>query len=439
MHIEVIGGGLAGCEAAFGAAERGASVTLYEMKPLRFSPAHKNENLCELVCSNSLKADRLDSAGGLLKAEMKLFGSITLEAAEKARVPAGGALAVDRDLFAEEITKRLSAHPRIEIVRREVIAIPRDAFVIVAPGPLADGALAEDIQSLTGDALSFFDAAAPIVYRDSIDMSCAFFGARYGRGDDDYINCPMTKEEYDAFYDALISAERAPVHGADVGAVFEGCMPIEVMASRGRETLLYGPLRPVGLRNPADDTRPYAVVQLRQDNKNGTLFNLVGFQTNLRWGEQQRVFSKIPALKNAVFARYGVMHRNSFIDSPRVLCGDFSLRAHQNLFFAGQITGVEGYMESAAAGILAGYNAVNRAMGRETIVLPPESMMGALARYISNDSAGSFQPMNANFGLLPPLPVRIRDKRARYEALALRSLDLLQKNILQKTNNLLLF
>lgn len=433
MHIEVLGGGLAGCEAAFAAAERGAFVTLYEMKPHRFSPAHKNENLCELVCSNSLKADRLDSAGGLLKAEMELFGSVTLEAAKKTRVPAGGALAVDRDLFAAEITKRIVSHPRIEIVRQEVTSIPRDAFAVIAPGPLVDGPLAEDIKSLTGDALSFYDAAAPIVYRDSIDMSCAFLGARYGRGDDDYINCPMTKETYDAFYDALISAERATIHQADRGAVFEGCMPVEVMASRGRETLLFGPLRPVGLRDPKDDKRPYAVVQLRQDNQNGTLFNLVGFQTNLKWGEQKRVFSMIPALKNAVFARYGVMHRNSFIDSPRVLSADFSLRSHNNLFFAGQITGVEGYMESAAVGILAGHNAVNRALGLETLVLPPESMLGALSRYVSGECAGTFQPMNANFGLLPPLPLRIRDKHQRYQALADRSLDLLRKKYFVET------
>ncbi len=430
MQIHVIGGGLAGSEAAFAAASRGATVYLYDMKPQRFSPAHQSESLCELVCSNSLKADRLDSAGGLLKTEMKLFGSVTLECAEKARVPAGGALAVDREVFSSLVTEKLSAHPNIHIIRQEVLSVMRDDIVIVAPGPLVDGALCADIQTLTGDALSFYDAAAPIVEKDSIDMQHAFFGARYGRGGDDYINCPLSRDEYDAFYEALVTAERAQLHEADTHAVFEGCMPIEVMAARGHDTLLYGPLRPVGIRNPHDDSRPYAVVQLRQDNLAGTLYNLVGFQTNLKWGEQKRVFSKIPALRNAVFARYGVMHRNSFICSPRVLSADFSLRANPNIFFAGQITGVEGYMESAASGIIAGINAVRRANGQETVMLPPESMIGALSHYISGDAKGNFQPMNANFGILPPLSERIRDKHARYTALANRSLDVLQKKIL---------
>ncbi len=428
MQIHIIGGGLAGSEAAWAAANRGAEVTLYEMKPVRFSPAHTSENLCELVCSNSLKASRLDSAGGLLKAEMEHFGSLTLTAAKETSVPAGGALAVDRVLFAESVTKRLYAHPNITVRREEIKEIPRDGITIVATGPLTDGALADDIRTLCGDTLSFFDAAAPIVQKDSIDMEHAFFGARYGRGDDDYINCPMTEEEYDAFYAALISAERAPQHDAEDLAVFEGCMPVEVMASRGRDTLLYGPLRPVGLRDPKTDKRPFAVVQLRQDNMQGTLFNLVGFQTNLKWGEQARVFSMIPALRQAEFVRFGVMHRNSFIASPKVLSPSFALRTFPNIFFAGQITGVEGYMESAASGIMAGINAVRALSGTSPLILPPETMIGALTRYISGESTGTFQPMNANFGILPPLPVRIRDKRERYMALSERSLAALEKN-----------
>ncbi len=429
MQIHVIGGGLAGCEAAFAAANRGCTVVLHEMKPVRFSPAHTMEDLCELVCSNSLKASRLDSAGGLLKAEMERLGSCTLLAAKKTSVPAGGALAVDRTLFAGEVTRCINEHPRITVVREEVTALPEDGIVIIATGPLTDGALAEKIRTLCGDTLRFYDAAAPIVERSSIDMKHAFFAARYDRGDDDYINCPMTESEYDAFYAALITAERAPLHEADNMKVFEGCMPVEVMAARGRDTLLYGPLRPVGLRDPETGKRPFAVVQLRQDNREGTLYNLVGFQTNLKWGEQKRVFSMIPALCNAEFVRYGVMHRNSFIRSPEVLSGDFSLRTDSRIFFAGQLTGVEGYMESAASGIMAGINAARRANGTETLVLPPETMLGALSRYISDTSCGDFQPMNANFGILPPLETRIRDKHARYLALSERSLAALPEKI----------
>ncbi len=428
MLIHVIGGGLAGCEAAYAAANRGCNVKLYEMKPNRYSPAHSMEDLCELVCSNSLKASRLDSAGGLLKAEMDLLGSCTLPAARKSSVPAGGALAVDRILFAKEVTRMLSNHPNIEIIRQEVLTLPKNGITIIATGPLTDGALAEAIRPLCGNTLRFYDAAAPIVERESIDMNHAFFAARYGRGDDDYINCPMTEGEYDAFYAALITAERAAQHEADSVKVFEGCMPVEIMASRGRDTLLYGPLRPVGLRDPKTDKRPFAVVQLRQDNKEGTLYNLVGFQTNLKWGEQKRVFSMIPALHDAVFARYGVMHRNSFINSPEVLSGDFSLRENPTVFFAGQITGVEGYMESAASGIMAGINAAKRAQGQDTVILPSETMIGALSRYISDSSCGGFQPMNANFGILPPLETRIRDKHARYQALSERSLSYLTEN-----------
>lgn len=427
MQIHIIGGGLAGSEAAWAAANRGAEVILHEMKPVRFSPAHTSENLCELVCSNSLKASRLDSAGGLLKTEMEHFGSLTCAAAKETSVPAGGALAVDRDLFAARVTERISSHPHITVIREEIRDIPKDGIVIIATGPLTDGPLAENIRALCGDTLSFFDAAAPIVQKDSIDMEHAFFAARYGRGDDDYINCPMTEEEYNAFYEALITAERAPQHdGADV-TVFEGCMPVEIMASRGHDTLLYGPLRPVGLRDPRTDKRPYAVVQLRQDNKSGTLYNLVGFQTNLKWGEQRRVFSMIPALRATEFVRFGVMHRNSFICSPKVLSPGLSLRAYPNLFFAGQITGVEGYMESAASGIIAGINATRLSEGISPLVLPPQTMIGALMQYITAESTGTFQPMNANFGILPPLSERIRDKRERYMALSTRSLEVLKK------------
>ncbi len=429
MQIHVIGGGLAGCEAAFAAASLGAKVMLHEMKPVRFSPAHHLEDLCELVCSNSLKASRLDSAGGLLKAEMERLGSITCAAAKETSVPAGGALAVDREAFAKAVTGRIESHPQITVVREEVTRIPEDGITIIATGPLTDGALAEEIRTLCGDTLSFYDAAAPIVEKDSIDMENAFFGARYGRGGDDYINCPMTEEEYAAFYEALTTAERAPQHAVDNLKVFEGCMPVEIMASRGRDTLLFGPLRPVGLRDPKTDKRPYAVVQLRQDNMQGTLYNLVGFQTNLRFGEQKRVFSMIPALRDAEFVRYGVMHRNSFIRSPEVLCADFSLRQNPNIFFAGQITGVEGYMESAASGILAGINAARRLRGEEALILPIETMIGALSHYIAESALGDFQPMNANFGILPPLPTRIRDKHERYLAMAERSLSVLAEKI----------
>ncbi len=428
MKITVIGGGLAGCEAAWYAANAGAKVVLKEMKPNKYSPAHKANKLCELVCSNSLKADRLDSAGGLLKKEMEMFGSVVCAAAAQTRVPAGGALAVDREKFADLVTDMLSRHPNIEIVTEEVKQIPREGVVIVAAGPLVEGELAQDIKELTGDYFSFYDAAAPIVTRESIDMESAFLGARYGRGGDDYINCPMTREEYYDFYTALITAERAELHeGIENPRVFEGCMPVEIMAARGEETLLYGPLKPVGLYDPKTGKRPFAVVQLRQDNREGTLYSPVGFQTNLKWGEQKRVFSMIPALKNAEFARYGVMHRNSFINSPQLLEKDFSLKSNRNIFFAGQITGVEGYTESAMSGILAGINAVRRCKGEEEFILPRETMMGALTDYVTGGATGDFQPMNANFGIIPPLETRIKDKKERYTALAQRSLELLGK------------
>ena len=426
-RVTVIGGGFAGCEAARALSRRGVKVRLYEMKPARFSPAHRREGLCELVCSNSFKAERVDSASGLLKAEMEKLGSLTVAAAKRARVPAGGALAVDRDEFSRIVTEELEKDENIEIIREEVCSIPDDGFVIVAAGPLASDALAEDIRRRFGDTLSFYDAAAPVVTAESVDMSRAFTQSRYDRGGaDDYINCPMNKAEFEAFRDALVSAEGASLHEIDVRRdVYEGCMPIEALAKRGADAIRYGPMKPVGLTDPATGRRPWANLQLRKENSAGTLLNLVGFQTNLKFGEQKRVFSMIPALENAEFVRYGVMHRNTFLDSPRVLRADFSVKDRPELFFAGQITGTEGYMESAAGGIIAGINAARRLRGRGTLVLPRETMIGALQRYISDATPKTFQPMGAAFGLLPPLDEKIRDKRERYAALAERSLELL--------------
>ena len=425
----VIGGGFAGVECAAQLAKRGISVDLFEMKPVRFSPAHKSDKLCELVCSNSFKAMRTESASGLLKAEMKLLGSVCVECAEKSAVPAGGALAVDRDIFASLVTEVTESNPLINVIREEITDIPEgyDA-VVVAAGPLVSDALAESIKKLTGNAfLSFFDAAAPVIEADSVDMDSAFYQSRYDRGgEDDYINCPMNKEEYEAFYEALVNAEIAELHEFDKKRVYEGCMPVEIMAKRGADTIRFGPLKPVGLRDPKTGHRPWAVLQLRKENKEGTMYNLVGFQTNLKFPEQKRVFSMIPALHDAEFVRYGVMHRNTFIDSPRLLNGDFSMKDYPHIFFAGQITGVEGYMESAAAGIMAGINAARRILGKETIILPPENMIGALSRYISDEFVKNFQPMGASFGLLPALPEKIRDKKERYGALADRSLEMLR-------------
>lgn len=425
----VIGGGFAGVECAAQLAKRGIEVDLFEMKPQRFSPAHKSDMLCELVCSNSFKAMRVESASGLLKAEMKMLGSICVECAEKAAVPAGGALAVDRDIFASLVTGITEKNEKINVIRQEITEIPTgyDA-VVIAAGPLVSDALAESIKKLTGNAfLSFFDAAAPVIEADSVDMDKAFLQSRYDRGgEDDYINCPMNKEEYEAFYDALVNAEIAELHEFDKKHVYEGCMPIEIMAKRGADTIRFGPLKPVGLRDPKTGHRPWAVLQLRKENREGTMYNLVGFQTNLKFPEQKRVFSMIPALHGAEFVRYGVMHRNTFLDSPRLLNGDFSMKEHPDIFFAGQITGVEGYMESAAAGIMAGINAARRILGKETLILPPENMIGALSRYISDEYVVNFQPMGASFGLLPQLPERIRDKKERYGALAKRSLEMLK-------------
>ncbi len=422
----VVGGGLAGVEAAKQLSKKGIKVKLYEMKPQKFSPAHKSPLFAELVCSNSLKAERLGSAAGLLKAEMRRFGSVCLEAADKAKVPAGGALAVDRDVFSEEITKAIEADENITIIREEVTSIPEDDIVIIAAGPLMSDALAEKISELCGKGfLSFYDAAAPIVTADSIDMENAFTQSRYDRGgEDDYINCPLDKEQYEQFYDALINAQSAELHSFDKKKdVYEGCMPIEVLASRGKDAMRYGPLKPVGLTNPKTGHRPWANLQLRKENKDGTMYNLVGFQTNLKFPEQKRVFSMFPALKNAEFVRYGVMHRNTFLNSPGLLSYDFSLKKLPHVYFAGQISGVEGYMESASSGILAGYNAARRLEGKEPILLPKITMMGALSQYISDESVKNFQPMGAAFGIVDPLDEKIRDKKERYEALAQRSMN----------------
>lgn len=419
----VIGAGLAGCEAAWQIAEAGYEVTLLEMKPEKFSPAHKNKNFAELVCSNSLKASRIDSAAGLLKEEMARLGSLTVPVARNCAVPAGGALAVDRNEFSQTITDMINSHPNITVENKlvEEISLDDDEILIIATGPLTEGKLGEAIQNLCGDYLSFYDAAAPIVMADSVDMQKAFGASRYDRGgDDDYINCPFNKAEYEAFIDELVNAEGAVVHDFDV---YEGCMPIEKLAKRGLDAPRFGPMKPVGLVDPNTGHRPWACVQLRRENSKGTMFNLVGFQTNLKFGEQKRVFSMIPGLENAEFVRYGVMHRNSFLNSPKLLNADFSLRSNPNIFFAGQITGVEGYMESAASGIMAGINAVRRAEGEEPLVLSEYNMIGALSQYISDESVTNFQPMGANFGVLPPIEPKIRDKRERYMALANRALE----------------
>ena len=431
--VKVIGAGLAGVEAAWSLAERGIEVELFEMKPKKFSPAHHMETFAELVCSNSLKAKRLESAAGLLKEEMRRLGSLCMQCADSCAVPAGGALAVDRDRFSLAVTEKINAHPLITVVNEEVTEIP-EGNVIIAAGPLASEKLSESISALCGTGLFFFDAAAPIVTAESVDPEFSFSASRYDRGgEDDYINCPMNKEEYETFHEALVNAQSAELHSFDKRKdVYEGCMPIEVLASRGKDAIRFGPMKPVGLRDPKTGHRPWAVLQLRKENKGGTLYNLVGFQTNLKFPEQKRVFSMIPALKNAEFVRYGVMHRNTYIDSPRLLSGDFSFRGRENLFFAGQITGVEGYMESAASGIMAGINMARRLSGKETVVLPEETMIGALSGYISDESVGNFQPMGANFGVLPPIEPKIRDKKERYLALAKRGIESLENIIRSK-------
>ena len=426
--VKIIGAGLAGCEAAWQLVKAGIPVELHEMKPQKYSPAHSMEGFAELVCSNSLKAERVENACGLLKEEMRRFDSIMMQAADVSRVPAGGALAVDRERFSEYITEKLKNHPLVSVVYGEVTEINPDEYTVIATGPLTSDGLSKEISRLTGcDKLYFYDAAAPIVTEESIDKSRVFRAARYDRGTADYINCPMTKEEYESFYEELINAETAPLKEFENSSVFEGCMPVEVMAKRGKETLTFGPLKPVGLVNPKtghDDA--YAVVQLRQDNSEGTLYNLVGFQTNLKWGEQKRVFSMIPGLENAEFVRYGVMHRNTYINSPKLLDKYYRMKKFPKLFFAGQITGVEGYVESASSGLIAGYNLAALINGMPMYEPDSRTCIGALALYISNPANDKLQPMNANFGIIDGLDVKIKKKADRYAKIAERALNVLK-------------
>lgn len=427
MNFNVIGAGLAGVEAAWQIANAGEKVTLIEQKPMERSPAHKSDDFAELVCSNSLKASRLDSAAGLLKEEMVRLGSLTVPVARGCAVPAGGALAVDRHIFSSAITEKIKAHPNITVKYEQAQDIPlsENNITVVATGPLTCGKMGESIRALCGGCLSFYDAAAPIVTAESIDMNIVFGASRYGRGgESDYLNCPFNKEQYENFITELVNAQGAVLHDFDV---YEGCMPIEKLAKRGLDAPRFGPMKPVGLTDPKTGHRPWAAVQLRRENAAGTMYNLVGFQTNLKFGEQKRVFSMIPGLENAEFVRYGVMHRNSFIDSPRLLSAAFRLKKQKNVFFAGQITGVEGYMESAASGILAGKNAVRLARGEALLELPKTTMLGALSAYISDETVKDFQPMGANFGILPPIEPKIKDKKQRYAALAQRALADLEK------------
>ena len=428
--LTVIGAGMAGCEAAWIAANAGISVTLYEMKPKKFSPAHHIPDFAELVCSNSLKAERVDSAAGLLKTEMTRLGSLLVPCAKETAVEAGGALAVDRYAFARLVTEKIRSHENITVIEEEVSAIP-DGQVIIATGPLTSEALHAPIAALTGASLYFYDAAAPIVTAESIDMNKAFYASRYGKGTADYLNCPMTKEEYLAFYDALIHAESAPLHDfeKETMRVYEGCMPVEVLAKRGEDAIRYGMMKPVGITDPHTNQRPYAVVQLRRENREGTLWNLVGFQTNLKFGEQKRVFSMIPSLENAEFVRYGVMHRNSFLDSPKLLDATYALRKEPRIRFAGQMTGVEGYMESAGSGILAGHNAVRAIRGQKPLILPPDTMLGALTAYITDPYQENLQPMGANMGILPMVTGKFKQKQEKYQVYAERALASLEAAI----------
>ncbi len=429
-RVTVIGAGLAGSEAAWQIASRGVPVTLYEMRPVVKTPAHHTDKFAELVCSNSLRANGLTNAVGVLKEEMRMLNSLVLGSADHNAVPAGGALAVDRDGFSGEITNTLREHPLIEVVNEEITEIPQEGVVVIATGPLTSPALSEQIKALTGeDYFYFYDAAAPIIEKESIDMNKVYLASRYDKGEAAYLNCPMTEQEFDAFYEALITAEVAQLKEFEKEVYFEGCMPIEIMMRRGKQTALFGPMKPVGLVNPHTGTLPHAVVQLRQDNAAGTLYNMVGFQTHLKWGEQKRVFSMIPGLENAEFVRYGVMHRNTFINSPRLMLPTYQLKERRTLFFAGQMTGVEGYVESAASGLLAGINAARVALGQEGIVLPEDTALGSMARYITTADFEHFQPMNANFGLFPKLDTRYRKKAEKNEALAQRALDSLRSFI----------
>ncbi len=429
--VNVIGAGLAGCEAAYQIAKRGISVTLYEMKPEKRTPAHHSADFAELVCSNSLRSDQLENAVGLLKEELRTMDSLIMKAADETRVPAGGALAVDREGFSQYITREIKENNNIEIINKEMDTVPDNNITIIATGPLTSEPMFNYIKSITGEEyLHFFDAAAPIVTFDSINMNKAFKAARYGKGSEDYINCPMTKEEYEIFYDALVSAEVAEVKDFEKNMVFEGCMPIESMALRGKDTMRFGPLKPVGLVDERTNIKSYAVVQLRQDNKNATLYNIVGFQTHLKWPEQKRVFRLIPGLENAEFVRYGVMHRNTYINSPKLLDNTYRLKSNENLYFAGQITGVEGYIESTSSGFVAGINAVAQCRGNSRIAFPPNTAIGALSNYIADGSIRNFQPMNVNFGIfngVDDLIVSIRDKKQRNMEIAKNSVNFVKK------------
>ena len=427
MEVSVIGAGLAGSECAWQLAQRGIQVKLYEMKPEKRTPAHHTDAFAELCCSNSLRGAGLENAVGLLKEELRQLGSLILSCADATRVEAGGALAVDRHGFANLVTERIRSHPNITVIPGEVTAIP-EGEVVVASGPLTSDALAETLETLLGEGcgLHFYDAAAPLVSAASVDMESAWFGSRYDKGTADYVNCPMTEEEYTAFWEALTTAQEAEVHGFEDSQVFEGCMPVEVMARRGRDTLRYGPLKPRGLKDPRTGKEPYAVVQLRRDNAQGSIYNLVGFQTHLRFPEQKRVFSMIPALHDAEYLRYGVMHRNTFLDSPRYLNRYYQLKSEPRIAFAGQMTGVEGYVESAASGFLAGIELARRLRGMAPVDFPQETAIGALGLYVSNESIGNFQPMNVNFGIIPPLDHRVKGKRNKNAELSARSLAIIE-------------
>lgn len=433
--VKVIGAGLAGSEAAWQIAEQGVDVILYEMRPVRSTPAHHTDKFAELVCSNSLRANALTNAVGILKEEMRQLSSVIIQAADNCAVPAGGALAVDRHEFAGAVTERIRNHPRIEVRNEEITEIP-EGIVVIATGPLTSPDLSKRLQELTGEGyLYFYDAAAPILEKESIDMEKVFLASRYDKGEAAYLNCPMDEKEFNAFYDALITAEEVPLKEFEKQVFFEGCMPIEVMAKRGKQTLLFGPMKPVGLTDPRTGKQPFAVVQLRQDNSAGTLYNIVGFQTHLKWPEQKRVFGMIPGLENAEIVRYGVIHRNTFINSPRLLQPTYQYKARNTLFFAGQMTGVEGYVESAASGLTAGVNAGRFARGLEPVVFPKETAIGSMAHYITTANPDNFQPMNANFGLFPPLEKKVRNKKERYEQYAQRALDKIQ-NFSQNLHNL---
>ena len=428
-YINIIGGGLAGCEAAYQISKRGINVRLYEMKPTKYSPAHSNSNLAEIVCSNSFKSNLLTNACGLLKEELRMLDSLLIKIADETSVPAGQALAVDREEFSRKVTEYIENLDNVEIIKEEVTEIPDDAVTIIATGPLTSDVLFEKISKLVGNnELHFYDAAAPIIEKSSVDMNIAFIGDRYGKGEADYINLPMNKEEYENFWNELVNAEVVELHSFEKREIFEGCMPVEVMAKRGIDTLRYGPLKPVGFDDPRTGRRPYALVQLRQDNSVGSLYNMVGFQTNLKFGEQKRVFSMIPGLQNAEFVKYGVMHRNTYINSPQILNNVYQMKDNENVFFAGQITGVEGYVESIASGLLAGINAVRYMKNKGKIVFPVETMIGALTDYISTPNE-KFQPMNANFGILPKLPEKIRDKQERYKKLSDRAISIMKGKI----------